>query len=283
MDIKFDGVPDTWEITTLGAVCTKITDGSHNPPPKQSEGGPMLSAVNISGNKIVFGNHRLIAHDDFERENKRTQVAAGDVLLTIVGTIGRAAVVPSHIQQFTLQRSVAVIKPREIDGRFLMHQLESPRTATFLNSNAKGTAQKGIYLRTLAETPLLLPPLNEQRRIVEKIETLFARLDKGEEALRDVQKLLARYRQSVLKAAVTGQLTADWRHARSLPEWDEVELDELVDFLTSGSRGWAKYYAPSGALFIRAQNLKHDRLDLEDVAYVSLPKRSEGTRTLVLR
>jgi type I restriction enzyme, S subunit len=54
-------------------------------------------------------------------------------------------------------------------------------------------------------------PLNEQHRIVEKIETLFARLNKGEETLREVQKLLARYRQSVLKAAVTGHLTADWR------------------------------------------------------------------------
>jgi type I restriction enzyme S subunit len=59
--------------------------------------------------------------------------------------------------------------------------------------------------------PVRVAPLNEQRRIVEKIETLFARLDKGEEALREVQKLLTRYRQSVLKAAVTGELTADWR------------------------------------------------------------------------
>ncbi|SDB51390.1 type I restriction enzyme, S subunit [Desulfonatronum thiosulfatophilum] len=57
----------------------------------------------------------------------------------------------------------------------------------------------------------MLPPLNEQHRIVEKIETLFARLNKGEETLREVQKLLAHYRQSVLKAAVIGQLTADWR------------------------------------------------------------------------
>lgn len=56
--------------------------------------------------------------------------------------------------------------------------------------------------------------LNEQRRIVEKIETLFARLDKGEEVLRNVQKLLARYRQSVLKAAVSRHLTADWRRER---------------------------------------------------------------------
>lgn len=56
-----------------------------------------------------------------------------------------------------------------------------------------------------------IAPIREQNRIVEKIETLFARLDKGEEGLRAVQTLLARYRQSVLKAAVTGELTADWR------------------------------------------------------------------------
>jgi type I restriction enzyme S subunit len=56
-----------------------------------------------------------------------------------------------------------------------------------------------------------LPPLNEQRRIVDRIEVLFAQLDKGDEALCAVQKQLTRYRQSVLKAAVNGQLTADWR------------------------------------------------------------------------
>ena len=74
-----------------------------------------------------------------------------------------------------------------------------------------------------------LPPLNEQRRIVEKIEMPFARLDKGEEALRKVQKLLSRYRQSVLKAAVNGKLTADWRRANSLADWREIELGELVE------------------------------------------------------
>lgn len=71
--------------------------------------------------------------------------------------------------------------------------------------------QKRVPKRYLETKGFPLPPLNEQHRIVEKIETLFARLDKGEEGLRAVQTLLARYRQSVLKAAVTGQLTADWR------------------------------------------------------------------------
>jgi type I restriction enzyme S subunit len=74
-----------------------------------------------------------------------------------------------------------------------------------------------------------LAPAGEQQRIVEKIETLFAELDKGEEALREVQKLLARYRRSVLKAAVTGELTADWRAANGPPQ--ETGQDLLTRIL----------------------------------------------------
>ncbi|WP_284262441.1 restriction endonuclease subunit S [Roseicyclus amphidinii] len=94
-----------------------------------------------------------------------------------------------------------------LDNGFLSHQLNVIDYHRFVS----GTTRLKLTQASMKGIPLKLPPLNEQRRIVEKIETLFARLDKGEEALRDVQKLLARYRQSVLKAAVTGQLTADWR------------------------------------------------------------------------
>ena len=93
--------------------------------------------------------------------------------------------------------------------RFLAFAL--PGYLKLINNHTSSVTVKHLSSLTVRDIPLPLPPLNEQRRIVEKIETLFARLDKGEEALRDVQKLLARYRQSVLKAAVTGQLTADWR------------------------------------------------------------------------
>lgn len=242
---NIDLAPATWETTTLGSVCASITDGSHNPPPKQVSGKPMLSAVNISGERVVFGGHRLISVSDFEREHRRTQVQAGDVLLTIVGTIGRVAVVCEHSEPFALQRSVAVLKPGELDSRFLMRQLQNPRTNAYLNAHAKGTAQKGVYLGALSETPFLLPPLEEQRRIVDKIEALFTNLDKGEESLREVQNLLARYRQSVLKAAVTGELTADWRaenahrleHGRNL-------LQRILQARRENWKGRGKYNEP---------------------------------------
>jgi len=64
-------------------------------------------------------------------------------------------------------------------------------------------------------------------------------------------------------------------------EWYWIKFENLIEYVTSGSRGWAKYYAEAGAIFIRAQNLKFDRLELDDIAYVELPKNVEGKRTLI--
>lgn len=109
-----------------------------------------------------------------------------------------------------------------IENAFLCHQLNAVNYRGFVS----GTTRLKLTQASMKELPLRVPPLPEQLRIVEKIETLFARLDKGEEAVREVQKLLTRYRQSVLKSAVTGQLTADWRAER------EGELEDGDDFLS---------------------------------------------------
>jgi type I restriction enzyme S subunit len=166
------------------------------------------------------------------------------------------------------------------DSDFIKLLLHQRQFVEFAMSRSSGDRPRVKY-DAIAAYEFALPPLPEQQRIVEKIETLFAELDKGEEALREVQKLLVRYRQSVLKAALTGGLTADWRADNGQEPWRDTTLDQLNSLLTSGSRGWAKFYAAEGDTFIRAQNLKHDRLDLNDVAFVSLPDRSEGTRTKV--
>ena len=115
----------------LGDVCAKITDGSHNPPQGIScSEYLMLSSKNIYDDDISFDDPRYLSKENYETENKRTQISAGDILLTIVGTVGRAAVVSKTEKKICLQRSVAVIKPKQelIDSRFLMYQLQSMRT-----------------------------------------------------------------------------------------------------------------------------------------------------------
>ena len=175
-------IPENWVWVRLGEISSKITDGSHNPPPKRVSGIPILSAANIFEQKIQFSSaNRWISYEEWEIENKRTSIDPNDVLLTIVGTIGRTAVVEDDTK-FALQRSVAVIKPILISSIYLSYLLQSPFLLEIMTLVSKGTAQKGIYLNSLKDLPIPLPPLSEQQQIVAKLETLLAEIDTLENA-----------------------------------------------------------------------------------------------------
>ena len=104
-------LPDSWNWASLREIALSISDGSHNPPPNNGSGIPLLSAANINDNSILMNEiSRWITNEEWKIENQRTNIEVGDVLLTIVGSIGRSAVVQNN-NHFALQRSVAVIKP----------------------------------------------------------------------------------------------------------------------------------------------------------------------------
>ncbi|MEP0914183.1 restriction endonuclease subunit S [Leptolyngbya sp. GB1-A1] len=230
MSDELTELPEDWKLVQLKDITSKLVDGSHNPPSKQEVGLPMLSARNINDGKIDFdGECRFIEESAFKAEDARTKISAGDVLLTIVGAIGRAAVVPDSCQPFTLQRSVAVMSPIKIVPSFLKYQFDSPRLQTEFLDKAKGTAQKGIYLKTLSELRIALPPLNEQKRIVAKIEELRDRSHRAKQALEAVPELCDGFRQSVLAAAFRGDLTADWREENPDVEPALVLLERIKE------------------------------------------------------
>ena len=173
-DEKLFELPKSWEWTRLGVIAQKLTDGSHNPPKDAGSGLPMLSSQNINLGKIDFNSpSRFVTEEDFGIENSRTKIESNDVLLTIVGSLGRSAVVPNNAPKFVLQRSVAVIKT-ELFSEFLCLQLSSPFSANYFNLHGKGTAQKGIYLGQLSEMPIVIPSIAEQYRIVTKVDALMA-------------------------------------------------------------------------------------------------------------
>lgn len=155
----------------LGEVCIQITDGSHNPPfgVEQSE-YLMLSSKNIDDDFITLDSPRFLSYSDYIAENKRTTVSEGDLLMTIVGTIGRVSIVPAGLNGICLQRSVAVIKPNKeiINNRYLMYQLQNMRP--FLEKEARGVAQKGIYLKQVSQLDIKLPELEHQMQIVKVLD-----------------------------------------------------------------------------------------------------------------
>jgi type I restriction enzyme S subunit len=242
--------PPAWEQRHLRDFVTKLVDGSHNPPAKQEAGHPMLSARNVEQGRIVFEGFRFISDEAFVIENARTRIAPGDVLLTIVGTIGRSAVVPEGIGPFALQRSVAVLAPKpDLLPKFLSYQLQSPRIQRPFEANARGTAQKGVYLKTLGETPIVVPPLGEQRDLVAEIEKQFSRLDEAVAGLKRVKANLKRYKTSILKAAVEGRLVPTEaelarREGREYETGAQM-LQRILDTRRSQRQGKGKYKEPA--------------------------------------
>lgn len=171
---------------------------------------------------------------------KPTRVAeAGDILMSV-----RAPVGPMNLASETcaIGRGLAAIRP-VINRAYVQFYLKL--SVDELVSKATGTTFSAITKDVLKNHRVMVAPSNEQKRIVDRIEQLFSDMDKGEELLKTVQKQLATYRQSVLKAAVTGELTKDWREKNKKKlESGEKLLTRILESRRKNWKGRGKYKAP---------------------------------------
>ncbi len=210
----------------------------------------------------------------------------GDILLARYGgSLGK--VFRAHKGAYNVALAKAIILyPEVVDGEFLYLYYCSRFYQDFCTKAGYGrSAQAGFNKNDLYELLFPLPPLAEQQRIVDRIESLFAKLDEAEEKAQAVVDSFEIRKAAILHKAFIGELTQKWRrtHGLSLDTWKEVAADSLFEYVTSGSRGWAKYYDESGAAFIRMGNLDHGtiELDLSDIQYVKLPDKAEGQRSRI--
>lgn len=130
------------------------------------------------------------------------------------------------------------------------------------------STHKRYWIQSYSKIKVLIPPLDEQFRIVAHIEELFSELDKAVDTLKTTKEQLEVYRQAVLKDAFSDFEKKD-------------SIRNLTMVVTSGSRGWAKYYSNSGALFVRIGNLTHSGIDIDfrDIQHITPPDNAEGVRT----
>ena len=244
----------------LGEVCIQITDGSHNPPSgvEQSE-YLMLSSKNIDDDFITLDSPRFLSHSDYIAENKRTTVSEGDLLMTIVGTIGRIAIVPEELKGICLQRSVAVIKPKRevVNNRYLMYQLQNMRP--FLEKEARGVAQKGIYLKQVSQLDIKLPELEHQMQIVKV-------LDKASKLI-----FLRRQQLAKLDELVKARFVEMFGTFPANPfRWDTGKIQDVVSDVRYGS---SRPAVEGGKYpYLRMNNITYSgELDLRDTKRIDIP------------
>jgi type I restriction enzyme, S subunit len=159
-------------------------------------------------------------------------------------------------------------------------------------------SQASISRAVLRGFEIEMPPLDVQRFICALSAATEGYATSADNHLQSVSRIIERFRQAALIAACAGRLTEEWRLGLdrtpeyvnfgagdlSIPaDWEIYRGSEIFEFVTSGSRGWARYYSNDGPLFLRVGNLDRYRidLDLDGVRHVRPPATSEAKRTRV--
>ena len=199
-------LPKGWEWTTFGTICRKLTDGSHNPPPKRLDGYTVISAQNIKNGKIVFTDKdRYTDEIGFRKENPRTQITNGDIILGIIGgSIGNVAIYDLSTPVIA-QRSISIIDTY-VSNIYCFYLLQSTIFQSLFLEKSIGNAQAGVYLGELDKLYIPLPPFAEQQRIVTEIGCWFAWIDKIEQEKSDLQTAIKQTKSKILDLAIHGKL-----------------------------------------------------------------------------
>ncbi len=256
-----DALPPGWVMATLGAVVDL----------KVSQVGPTFgdtfTYVDIGSienlTKRITDPKRI---PKVEAPSRARQVlATGDVLVSMTRpNLNAVALIPPELNLAIGSTGFDVLRSKAAEPSWIFLTVQSHNFVQAMCRVVQGALYPAIRPQDIRTYSMPLPPLPEQRRIVAKIEELFAELDAAVVELERVRVNLKRYRASVLKAAVTGELTADWRaKQRSLEPASTLleriltnrrtkwEADQLAKFQATGKtppKDWqAKYPEPSKA------------------------------------
>jgi type I restriction enzyme S subunit len=278
-------LPKGWTLATSSDVCSSVRDGTHDTPKYVEEGIPLITSKNLIDGGLCFENTKLISLEDHNQISQRSGVEVGDILFAMIGTIGNPTVVRTE-KVFSI-KNVGLFKkqPSVVLPEYFCHWLKSREFNEWLEPNLKGSTQRFAPLSVLRTVPIPLAPLNEQHRIVSKLDELLPKVDACKQRLEKIPTLLKRFRQSVLADAVSGKLTEQWRRSNSRnldktkhtcaplvdtpPEWTWMLLKEVCQLKGGVTKGRnLKGKKIISIPYLRVANVQDGFLDLTEMKLI---------------
>lgn len=159
------------------------------------------------------------------------------------------------------------------DGTKILHpikQLYSKFYYYYLKALTIPNLGYSSHYSILRRVNVPLPPLEEQKRIADKLDTLFGQLNTIQKAFEHISELIKNFRQQVLTFAVTGKLTEEWRKGKNLTQWKTELASECCEKVQSGGTPKGGKFEESGIPFLKVYNIVHNTIDFEnEPQYVS--------------
>ena len=188
-----------------------VVYGIVQPGPNVPDGVPFVRPVDITDGAVDVSQLPRTS-TAIADQYKRAALRAGDLVYSVVGTIGKWLIVPPELDGANITQSSVRIRPLPgLDARFYLRALQSPFVQAQVQAMLFGNAVQRLNVAHVRDLLIPVPPVAEQARLTVAMDALASRRRKATLSLDAVPPLLDKLRQSILAAAFRGDLTADWR------------------------------------------------------------------------
>ena len=259
-------LPENWCWTTIKNVATVVTGGtpSKNNPEYYSGNFPFFKPADLDAGRHVFEASEYLSDTG---KNVSRIIPARATAVCCIGSIGKCGFL--EVEGTTNQQinsAIPYFNPLYqyfyMNTEFFINQLKSNASATTIAIVNKTKMESCYYP---------LAPLAEQQRIVDRIESLFAKLDEAKEKAQAVMDSFETRKAAILHKAFTGELTAKWReeHGVGMESWRKITFKDVCEKITDGTHHSPVNTENGEYMYITAKNIKENGIDLTNITFVS--------------
>lgn len=281
-------LPENWCWTRI-TVITDILNGFAFKSQHYSSAG--IRIIRITNVQDGFIQDKKPVYYPLESQKEITPfiLKDGDFLMSLTGNVGRVAIIDASFLPAALNQRVACLRIKSEDSvrkEYIFYFCLQKQFVSDCIKSAKGSAQLNMSTEWLKEYPIPLPPLAEQQRIVDRIKSLFAKLDEAKEKAQAVVDSFETRKAAILHKAFTGELTAKWReeHGVGMESWHLRTIGEVCENVKVGIViKPSQYYVPQneGTPAFRSANVRECRIDDFDWVYLNEKGMKDNSRSIV--
>lgn len=224
--IRFKSFLNHWSYTRLKEV-KDVRDGTHSSPKYIDNGYPLVTSKNLTDSGLNLNDVSLISESDYIEINKRSKVEVGDILLGLIGTIGKPVLVETD--GFAIKNVGLIKNGGEIQNQFLLQYLKTNLFNKYIQIEMAGNTQKFLGLETLRNTKVPVPSQDEQSAIGSLFRTLDDLLTSYKDNLANYQSLKATMLSKMFPKA--GQTVPEIRLDGFEGEWENSKISDYVYLL----------------------------------------------------
>lgn len=240
-------LPKNWCWTTVGTICDGFQYG-YTEKATFEKIGPHFIRITDIGDGIINDSSAPYCKIDSDSFIKY-KINKDDILIARMGSVGENGLATHNIDGVFASYLIRIV-PRS-NAKYVCNYLQTNLYWGQISEKAQGTTRLNVNANVLKNLIIPLPPLAEQQRIVDRIESLFAKLDEAKEKAQAVVDSFETRKAAILHKAFTGELTAKWReeHNISKTTWGEKKWGDFLQSIEAGKNWSAEGRPPEGTEF----------------------------------